>query len=112
MERLVKRRRFTPTPILAEACFLLTAQQRRGLDLLVARLPLLPVVHASIEEETEVRSQTFECLARYKDVDFCDAYLATLASRESRFKVWSYDRDFVAGVLRRRNGTPIPLATK
>ncbi len=112
LERLTNQRLFAPTAILSEACFLLTSDQRKKLDVLVAKLPLLPVTHGSIEEETEVRRQTFGWLAKYEEADFCDGYLAVLSSRQERFKIWSYDREFARSIWRRLNGSVIPLASK
>jgi predicted nucleic acid-binding protein len=112
LERLARLPLFPPTAVVSEACFLLSPEQRRRLDVLITKLPILPLTHESAAEEAEVRKQVFTWLGKYEDADFCDGYLAVLSSRERRSKVWSYDGEFTKGIWRRLNGTPIPMAAK
>lgn len=90
--------------VVCEACFLLPSPEQR------ARVrDLLSTLRATVVNEP-AWADVFAWLARYADhePDWVDGCLVTLAERNRR--VWTYDAEFRA-VWRRRDGSPVPLAT-
>lgn len=57
------------------------------------------------------RAEVFAWLAKYSDhePDWADACLALLCGRDTKLKVWTYDREFRTA-RRRFDGKAIPLA--
>jgi hypothetical protein len=98
-------------PVLTEAAFHLPATaQRARLQQIIERLNVLPV---TVEDLQSFWAEVFEWLARYSDhdPDWADGYLATLCSRNRKFKVWTYDSEFRT-TWRRTDGSSIPLAIR
>ena len=109
LDRLAGESFVLPGPVLTEACFLLSYRsQRERLRRLCAELPAKPY---RSEDEIELWSQVFDWLKRYEehDPDWADGYLAVVAAKERRSRVWTYDREFRT-TWRRPDGTRIPLA--
>jgi predicted nucleic acid-binding protein len=111
LTRLSRRRLVTIAPVMTEACALLPyAVQRRRLrrlldDFAIAAYP--------VDDEAGVWSAILDWLDRYRDhePDWTDGCLAVVSGREKHAAVWTYDREF-AGIWRRPDGSPIPLAVK
>ena len=98
-------------PVLAEACFHLSApSQRSRLQQLLERLDVIPV---AAHDPQALWKEVFDWLKRYADhdPDWSDGYLAVLCGRDRKFKVWTYEIEFRT-IWRRPNGTPIPLAVR
>jgi predicted nucleic acid-binding protein len=98
-------------PVITEACFLLPyAVQRQRL---ISFISAFAVVTYSTEDESSLWREVFEWLERYREhePDWADGYLAVVAGRERRFKLWTYDEEFHQ-VWRRLDGTRIPLAVR
>lgn len=109
LRRLVRSPLVVSLPVLTETCFLLVRSHHRARlrDLLQA----LTVQACPVADDAGLRDEIFAWLARYADhePDFTDGYLAVVAGRERRFKVWTYDREF-RSIWRRPDGSRIPLA--
>ena len=96
-------------PVLAEACFHLTApSQRIRLQRMLERLDVLPV---PADDPQSLWKEVFDWLQKYSDhePDWADGYLAVLCGRNRQYKIWTYDLEFRT-TWRRPNGTPIPMA--
>jgi predicted nucleic acid-binding protein len=96
-------------PVLTEACALLPyAVQRRRLRRFLTDFAVLPY---RVEDEQALWLEVLEWLDRYKDhePDWTDGYLAVVAGRERRARVWTFDREFRT-IWRKPDGRPIPLA--
>jgi len=99
------------SPVLTEACFLLSHPvQRARLHRLLAELPVRPV---PIADEAGVWQDAFLWMQRYADhePDWADAYLAVLSDRDRRARVWTYDGEFRT-TWRRPDGSRIPMAPR
>jgi predicted nucleic acid-binding protein len=98
-------------PVLCEACFHLpTAPQRRRLESTIESLGILPV---SIDDPRSLWKEVLDWLNKYADhePDWADGYLAVLAGRDRKRKVWTYDTEFRT-IWRRPNGSAIPMAVR
>ena len=98
-----------PTPVLAEALFLLPHWEGRvRLRSLIHALEIEPF---QLVEALSLWEEIFSWLFRYNEhnPDWIDAYLAVASGIEKRLKVWTYDQEFWK-IWRRSNGTRIPLA--
>jgi len=96
-------------PVLAEACFHLSARsQRRRLQQLLERLDVLPI---TIDDVQSFWKDVFDWMEKYADhePDWADGYLAVLCGRDRTLRVWTYDIEF-RNMWRKPNGSPIPLA--
>jgi predicted nucleic acid-binding protein len=64
------------------------------------------------DDESSLWQAVFEWLEKYNEhePDWTDGYLAVVSARESKSKVWTYDRGFKT-TWRRPDGSRIPLAT-
>lgn len=106
--RLARRPLVAGLPVLTEACALLPhpAQRRR----LKRFLTDFAVADYRVENERLLWFEILDWLERYRDhdPDLADAYLAVLAGREARARVWTFDSEFRT-IWRRPDGRPIPL---
>lgn len=96
--------------VITEAVFHLPhSAQRRRLALVLDELD----IDVAPTHEAPVLADTFAWLHKYAahEPDWADACLAVLASRNSRFRVWTYDREFRT-IWRKTDGRPIPMAVK
>ena len=97
------------TPIMTEACFLLRGSLLR--NRLQSTLNQLAIRVYVDDDEGGLWRDVFQWLARYQDhaADWADGYLAVVSGKNTRFRVWTYDRQFRT-TWRRPDGTVIPLA--
>ena len=108
--RLVGAGLRTCDAVITEAVFHLPASaQRRRLALLLDELD----IEVAPTHEAPFVNETFAWLQKYAshEPDWADACLAVLCSRNSRVKVWTYDREFRT-IWRKPDGRPIPMAVK
>jgi predicted nucleic acid-binding protein len=96
--------------VLAEACFHLPHKmQRERLRAVVTdlRIETLPT------HDPEFQADVFAWLIKYGDhePDWADGCVAVLCGRDTRLKVWTYDREFQT-TWRRPDGRAIPMAVK
>lgn len=98
----------TGTAVLTEACSLLPRDVHR--QRLRRVLDEFAVTAYRPDDETHLWWDILEWLHRYAehDPDFADGFLAVVAGREPRCRVWTYDREFKT-IWRRLDGTRIPL---
>ena len=109
LDRLWRQPLILCSPVLTEACFLLRhpaqrARLRRVLDDLS--------IHAyQADDERRLWIDALAWMHDYEDhePDWADAYLAVVAGRDRRFRVWTYDREFRT-TWRCPDGRAIPLA--
>jgi predicted nucleic acid-binding protein len=109
LQRLGRRPLVAGLPVLTEACALLPyAVQRRRLRRFLSDFGVTP---HRVEDEHVLWLEILDWMERYRDhdPDFADGYLAVMSGRETRARVWTFDREFRA-IWRRPNGTAIPLA--
>ena len=98
-------------PILCEACFhLSTSPQRNRLQLTIESLGIVPV---SVDDSRSLWKEVFDWLKKHADhePDWADGYLAALAGRDPKYRVWTYDVEFRT-IWRRPNGSAIPMAVR
>lgn len=110
LQRLARGPLVASLPVLTEACALLPyAVQRRRLRRVLTEFA---VSYYRVEDEPILWLEVFDWLERYRDhePDWTDGYLAVVSGRESRARVWTFDREFRT-IWRRPDGRPIPLAT-
>ena len=109
LDRLARRALVVCDGVLAECCFHLPHPvQRTRLARLLQALALRPYEHAG---EADLQVEVFDWLLKYAEhePDWVDGWLAVVAGREKRWKVWTYDAEFRT-TWRRPDGTRIPLA--
>jgi predicted nucleic acid-binding protein len=109
LQRLARRPLVASLPVLTEACALLPyAVQRRRLRRVLVDLGVMPY---RVEDEHALWLEVLDWLERYRDhdPDWTDGYLAVVSARETRARVWTFDREFRT-IWRRPDGKPIPLA--
>lgn len=96
--------------VLVEACFHLPLRSQR--ERLRAVLTDFQI-DAIPTGDTDFRGEVFDWLFKYgeHEPDWADGCLAVLCGRNSRLKVWTYDREFRT-TWRRPNGKTIPLAVR
>jgi predicted nucleic acid-binding protein len=96
--------------VLSEACFHLPHQMQR--ERLRAVLHDLRIESAPTHA-LEFRTDVFAWLLKYADhePDWADGCLAVMSGRDTRLKVWTYDREFRT-TWRRPDGKAIPLAVR
>jgi predicted nucleic acid-binding protein len=109
LDRLWRQPLILCSPVLTEACFLLRhPAQRARLRRLLGDLS----IHAyQADDEGRLWIEVLAWMEDYQDhePDWADAYLAVVAGRDRRFRVWTYDREFRT-TWRRPDGSAIPLA--
>lgn len=96
--------------VLVEACFHLShAHQRERLRSILDELE----VRSLSTDDPDSRAQVSAWLLKYADQkpDWADACIAVLCGRDSRLKVWTYDREFRT-TWRRPDGSAIPMAVR
>jgi predicted nucleic acid-binding protein len=111
LKTLARSRFSVCEPVLAEACFHLSApSQRNRLQQTLERLDISAV---AVEDTETLWKEVFAWLQDYSDhePDWADGYLAVLCGRDRNYKVWTYDKEFRT-VWRRPNGSAIPLAVR
>ena len=111
LDRVAREPLVLCTPVLTEACFLLPhAVQRARLERMLIALSIRPYRD---DDETRLWHDVFRWMNHYHDhrPDWTDGYLAVIAGKERRFKLWTYDREFRT-IWRRPDGTAIPLAAR
>jgi predicted nucleic acid-binding protein len=109
LDRLAGEPLVLAAPVLTEACFLLPRRpQRERLRRFCAEFA---VTAYRSGDEARLWLEVFDWLLRYQqhDPDWADGYLAVVAEKEPRSRVWTYDREFRT-TWRRPDGTRIPLA--
>ena len=109
MERLAPRDLFVPHAVVAETSFLLPHEvHRRRVAALVNELSITPCPQ---ESEAGYWAQVCQWLLMYSDhqPDWADGCIAVLSGLNRRWRVWTYDREFVT-IWRRPDGSRIPLA--
>lgn len=96
------------SPVLTEACFLLSHRVQR--ERLRRFLGEFSVAAYRTEDEFRLWFEVFDWLIRYQehDPDWADGYLAVVSERERGSRVWTYDREFRT-TWRRPDGTRVPL---
>jgi len=98
-------------PVLAEVCFHLSApSQRNRLQRVLEAFHVMP---APVVDAHALWKEVFDWLQKYSEhePDWADAYLAVLAGRDRRHKVWTYDVEFRT-IWRRPDGSAIPMAVR
>ena len=109
LDRLWRQPLILCSPVLTEACFLLPhPAQRARLRRVLGDLS----IHAyQTDDERRLWIDVLAWMHDYQDhePDWADAYLAVVAGRDRRFRVWTYDREFRT-TWRRPDGSAIPLA--
>ena len=109
LDRLWRQPLILCSPVLTEACFLLRhPAQRARLRRVIGDLS----IHAyQTDDERRLWIDVLAWMHDYEDhePDWADAYLAVVAGRDHRFRVWTYDREFRT-TWRRPDGSAIPLA--
>ena len=108
-ERLRSRPLATCVPVLAEACFHLSAPHvRRNLRQFMEKFGVSIVAP---ENQDLTLGGTFRWLEKYADhvPDFADGWIAVLSGSDERLKLWTFDGEFRTH-WRRPDGSPIPLA--
>lgn len=111
LDRLARQPLAICTPVLTEACFLLTHPvQRQRLERLLNELSIRPLV---LEDESGVWASVFQWLEKYSEhePDWADGYLAIVSGLNRKAKVWTYDGEFKT-LWRRVDGTKIPLVPR
>jgi predicted nucleic acid-binding protein len=109
LKRLARRPLVASLPVLTEAGALLPyAVQRRRLRRFLTDFA---VASYRVDDEGALWLDILDWLERYRDhdPDWTDGYLAVVSGRESRARVWTFDREFHT-IWRRPDGKPIPLA--
>jgi len=111
LPKLARQRFFVCAPVLTEACFHLAHPVQR--ERLRRVLASFSIASAAVDDEVRLWLDVFDWLEKYRehDPDWADGTLAVLSGRERRFRVWTYDREFVT-TWRRPDGSRIPLATR
>ena len=96
------------TSVLVESCALLPLRDQR----LLLRATLEAVPMTPLAAPLDMRREVFDWLDRYADHEpaYADGELAVLSGRHRRWRVWTYDAEFLR-VWRRPDGTRIPLTT-
>ena len=109
LDRLWRQPLILCSPVLTEACFLLRhPAQRARLRRVLGDLS----IHAyQVDDEKRLWIDVLAWLHDYQDhdPDWADAYLAVVAGRDRRFRVWTYDHEFRT-TWRCPDGSAIPLA--
>lgn len=108
LRRLASQSLVACLPVLTEACALLPyAVQRRRLRRFLTDFAVVPY---RVDDENALWLEVLDWLERYRDhePDWADGYLAVVSGRESRARVWTFDREFRT-IWRRPDGKPIPL---
>jgi predicted nucleic acid-binding protein len=111
LERVRREPLATCVPVLAEACFHLSAPHvRRNLRQFMEGFGVNLIGPANAGTFLEV---VFDWLEKYSEhtPDFADGWVAVLCAEEERLKLWTFDREFRTH-WRRPDGTPIPLAIR
>jgi predicted nucleic acid-binding protein len=96
--------------VLTEACFHLShVSQRQRLRAILDELQVTSLGTSDLE----FRSNVFAWLLKYGEhtPDWADGCLAVLCGRDTRLRVWTYDREFRT-TWRLPNGKAIPMAVK
>jgi predicted nucleic acid-binding protein len=109
LRRLARNPLVASLPVLTEVCALLPyAVQRRRLRRFITDFA---VVCYRVEDEPTLWLEVLDWLERYRDhdPDWTDGFLAVLSGRQTRARVWTFDREFRT-IWRRPDGKPIPLA--
>jgi predicted nucleic acid-binding protein len=109
LQRLGRRPLVASLPVLTEACALLPyAVQRRRLRRFLSDFG---VTSHRVEDEHVLWLEILDWMERYRDhePDLADGYLAVVSGRETRARVWTFDREFRT-IWRRPDGRAIPLA--
>ena len=106
--RLGREEFFTIGAVLTEVHWLLKDAYRRERAVLTMRRLN---VHAVADDSDALWQNVFTWLQRYAEhePDWTDAVLVGLCAQESRYRVWSYDKEFVT-VWRKPDGGMIPMA--
>ncbi len=68
---------------------------------------------AILETQADAWEAIFDWMEQYEEhePDLADAQLVALSAMNASFRVWSYDKEFVA-VWRRADGTRVPAAVR
>lgn len=96
--------------VIVEACFHLAhGSQRKRLAAVLHDLRIEPLP----THTTEFRQDVFAWLLKYQEhePDWTDGCLAVWSGRDTRLKLWTYDREFRT-TWRRPDGTTIPMAIR
>jgi len=109
LDRLARDAFVLCSPVLTEACFLLSHRVQR--ERLRRFLGEFSVAAYRTEDESRLWLEVFDWLIRYQehDPDWADGYLAVVSEMERGSRVWTYDREFRT-TWRRPDGTRVPLA--
>lgn len=96
-------------PVLSESFYLLPEGHLR----LRLRSYLQHLRVAILETQADAWEAIFDWMEQYEEhePDLADAQLVALSAMNASFRVWSYDKEFVA-VWRRADGTRVPAAVR
>jgi predicted nucleic acid-binding protein len=108
LRRLGRNPMILVPPVMAEVCHILphSGHQNRFRQL----IDQLNLQSSPVPDDHHLWTHVFDWLDRYAnhEPDWTDGYLAVLTQLDTRFRVWTYDREFWT-IWRRPDGSPIPL---